>query len=230
MDFFFFCLVPSSAGYFFSLSLSLSLSLSIFYHTVNGCARLDRCPRSGSDWEEREKKREDWKSSVKEYQKYKILTLREKACARPSSSPSPPPLPTLQARVYPGCSRAERKRGERKKRLYGKYHPPSFSSSLPLSLSLSLSPSLCPSLPPSLPQLMPRLNPFTITFNHYLSFYLLQPLLPELRRCNFPISLSAPAPPNCTPSDPVCTLLGLKDQLRFTVLCPDVSTVTYCTR
>lgn len=108
------------------------VTFNLFLKSVDGRTRwicvLDLVGRAGL------------KSSVKEYQKYKIWSFG-KACARPSSSPSPtPPLPTLQARVYPGCSRAERERGEALWKV--------FSSLLPLSISLSLclSPSSSPSL------------------------------------------------------------------------------------
>lgn len=66
----------------------------------------------------------------------------------------------------------------------------------PLSLSLSL------------PRLMPGLNPFTITFNHYLSFYLLQPCCLNRGGATSPIR-SAPAP-NCSPSALISTPLGFK--------------------
>lgn len=112
------------------------------------------------------------KSRVKEYQKYKILTLWKRLC--------PPLFPLSSSSSYftssglPGMLKG-RKKDRKNGFMENITLPPSpptsplsfspLSRSLPLSLRLFL----------SLSQLMPRLNPFTITFNHYLSFYLLQP-------------------------------------------------------
>lgn len=111
-------------------------------------------------------------STVRVYQKYKILSLKKGLSpprSAPLSSSPPPPLPTLQASGLPGMLKG-RKRGRGGKALW-KISPSLFflpPSLCLLSLSLPLPHSV------SLSLLMPRLNPFTITFNHYLSFYLLQ--------------------------------------------------------
>lgn len=78
-----------------------------------------------------------------------------------------PPLHLLFLLYKLGFARDAQGQKERERKILPPPLPLSFS------LSLSLSPSLA--LTPSLSQLMPRLNPFTITFNHYLSFYLPEP-------------------------------------------------------
>lgn len=97
---------------------------------------------------------------------------------------------------------------ERKKRLYGKYHPPSFSSSLP-PLSPPLSHSLSHSLPVSLSlALSPSLsvNALAKSFYHHfqsLSELLSAPaLLPEPGRCNFPSPLLLKTVPHQVRSAP----------------------------
>lgn len=159
------------------LAVCFCLRRILFYHTVDSCAWYIGV----LDLETAEKR--GLKSSVKEYQKYKILTLRKGLCP-----PLFPPLSSSSSYFtssgLPGMLKG-RKKEEKKGFMENITLPP---SPPPSPLSHSLSHSLSPRL--SLPL---SVNAQAKSFYHHfqsLSELLSAPaLLSEPGRCNFPSPL-----------------------------------------